>query len=626
MKIIREVVIMANPVSTLKWSDIITEFAGLRGGARWYTDYYAAGITNEYVDAIWKTLDCSDFDESQHTTTTGSPSATPYDKIIATFANNVQLVLSLSYYNGGGGVPNHVRGNLRFKYNGSYHDQHIPSGGVNGSVIDPAGNTYTTPALIRTYGIKYSFLTYYTGSSVQQAGGVLEGVTEADHISITFLMPFTRNDVIQSWAHIHDGTMCLSDRDDPTLAYTEPNGFYYPNIPNGPSFVSDTMRYTDFDTLISDIQSLNTSITVDEDDIIKKGNKDNPAGEDDPSNPGGGGGTYDDTSDPIDYPALPTGGAISTGSIKSFLVDETRVKAVFRRLWNSSLFDVVTWQKLIEEPLDAIVSLVVLPCTPTSSGSGHIQLGNIDTEVTAPIITNQYLTIDCGSLTLKEFFGTAMDYSPYVKVDCYLPFIGIRPLKPEDVINQTVGIKYNMDILTGDLSASIKCGQSVLYKFQGNCKATVPLTSRIFSALEALMKGAGSVASSYATGAMTASAKEGATPETVHTAAGNAAAGAAINSAINVAMSKVQIQRSGDVSGSVGLLEEFVPYLIIHRPQQSLAKDFKQFKGYPSNISATLNSLSGYTEVEYIHLTGISGATDTELNEIESMLKSGVII
>ena len=109
------------------------------------------------------------------------------------------------------------------------------------------------------------------------------------------------------------------------------------------------------------------------------------------------------------------------------------------------------------------------------------------------------------------------------------------------------------------------------------------------------------------------------------TGAGIAGA-AAISTAVNVAMAKTHVSRSGSMNGSVGLLDDFTPYLILHRPKQSLAADFKSFKGYPSNITAILSSLSGYTEVEYIHLTGINGATDTELTEIENLLKNGVII
>lgn len=618
---------MANPVSDMKWNEIVTKFGTYTGGAMWYSHYVNSSAHTSFVDATWKHFDLSDFDETQHETTTGNPSATPYELVLETFANNVKLVALLSYYVGGGGVANNVNGVLRLKKpNGTYVALSGGTAGtLNGFDSGPPAST-CTPALLRTYGINVAFITNYMGTPTASAGGVMEGVTPADMVCFVVLMPFMRGDVVQSWTHVHNGTMCMSDKDNPDFAYLPPNGFMDPDIVTNRQFICKVCQYTDLDTMVAAIQAANPDIPIDKDALIKKGVKDDPSQEQDPSQPGGGGGNYDDTSDPIDFPSLPTGGAIATGSIKSFLVDTARVQALFRRLWNSSLFDIVTWQKIIEEPLDALVSLICIPCTPTSGDGAHIQLGNIDTEVVAPVITSQYVTVDCGSLTIPEYWGSALDYSPYTKIDIYLPFIGIRPVKAEDFVNQTISIKYNMDILTGNLTAQIKCGQSVLYKFQGNAKATVPITSRIFDALESLMKGAGSVAAAYATGAMKDNAAKEADPEVSSHAALQSAGAAAINSAVNVAMSKVQLTRSGDLSGSTGLLDDFTPYVIIHRPQQSLANNFKAYKGYPSNISAVLNTLTGYTEVEYIHLTGIDGATDAELNEIEALLKAGVII
>lgn len=46
--------------------------------------------------------------------------------------------------------------------------------------------------------------------------------------------------------------------------------------------------------------------------------------------------------------------------------------------------------------------------------------------------------------------------------------------------------------------------------------------------------------------------------------------------------------------------------------------------GYPSYITAKLGDLEGYTEIDSIHLENI-GATESELSEIESILKGGVI-
>ena len=105
------------------------------------------------------------------------------------------------------------------------------------------------------------------------------------------------------------------------------------------------------------------------------------------------------------------------------------------------------------------------------------------------------------------------------------------------------------------------------------------------------------------------------------------AVGGAATSAISTATSKQSdIERSGAITSNTGELGEFTPYIVIHRPVQSMPADFKTIKGYQSNITATLSQLTGYTEVDYIHLDGISGATDSELNEIERLLKDGVII
>ena len=56
---------------------------------------------------------------------------------------------------------------------------------------------------------------------------------------------------------------------------------------------------------------------------------DQPPQDYDPSGPGGGGGNYDPTSDPIDFPGLPSGGALSSGSIKAFGVSQGIMAAVF---------------------------------------------------------------------------------------------------------------------------------------------------------------------------------------------------------------------------------------------------------------------------------------------------------
>lgn len=345
-----------------------------------------------------------------------------------------------------------------------------------------------------------------------------------------------------------------------------------------------------------------------------------PAGGDDISGPGGGGGDYGGgggiptnpwvtNNDPIDFPDLPTGGALASGAIIGYKVPQATLTSLMQKLWSTSIFDIATWQKLVSNPMDCIISLHCLPFEPDGTAVGEIGIGSFMTGLQAPKISNEYKYIDCGSVSLKHFWGSALDYSPYTRCELYLPFIGIKDIATEDVQGQTIYIKYGIDVLTGDCIAHVKCGQSVMYKFKGNVRMAIPLSSKTTDMWVKTGAAVAGIAGTVATGG-----------------SGAMVAGAVAGGAGTVASSKIRTERSGDISGAVGSLDDFRPYFIFHRPAQSLAKHYNKYKGYPSNITSALSALSGYTEVEHIHLTNIEGATDTELNEIEQLLKNGVII
>ena len=339
-----------------------------------------------------------------------------------------------------------------------------------------------------------------------------------------------------------------------------------------------------------------------------------PAGSDDTSEPGGGDGSYDDTSDPIDFPDLPTGGALECGAVIAHRVSSQTIEAIFSKLWSNSIFDPSTmWQKSLQNPMDAIVSLHALPCSPTVDGSTNIEIGNFDTQLSAPEVTSQYLEIDCGTKNIGEYWGSALDYSPYTRAEIYLPFIGIKDIAVEDIMKATIHIKYYVDVLTGECIAFIKCGLSVLYHFKGNCKMAIPLSASTMDLIQNTLGAMGHITSSAAIGGA------------VGGGAG-ALAGTVMSAAANVASTKIRTSKSDDMSGSSALMDDFVPYFILHRPVQSLAKDYNKFKGYPSNITAQLSSLQGYTEVEHINLQNIPNATEAEMVEIKTLLKQGVLL
>ena len=332
--------------------------------------------------------------------------------------------------------------------------------------------------------------------------------------------------------------------------------------------------------------------------------------EDDTSEPGGGeidNPVYDPFSDPVDFPGLPTGGsAIASGFIRVYNPTSGQLQSLANKLWSNDFINTI--HKIMNDPMEAMISLHSVPFQIVGGGNANIEVGNFDTEVSAKTVTTQYYTLDCGNISLPEHWASALDYSPYTTVDIFIPFVGVRPLQIDDVMNKVLNLKYNIDVLTGCAVAMLKCGDSVLYTYNTQVHTEIPYTMSSYGRLvQSIIGVAGTAVGATAGGA-------------------GAIIGGAIGGALGTAMTKhSDISRGGSLGGAVGVMGDFTPYLIIHRPMQSLASGFASKKGYPSNISATLSSVSGYTVVDKIHLTGID-CTDTERDEIHALLKEGVII
>lgn len=331
----------------------------------------------------------------------------------------------------------------------------------------------------------------------------------------------------------------------------------------------------------------------------------------DPSGPGGGDnpgyGGREDGGDVVDFPGLPTISALNTGLLSIYNPTSAQLRSLASKLWSNDFVQSIS--KILNDPFDGIIGLSMVPFAPITSGSAMCKLGNYNTEVEMPLISSQYKIIDCGYIDVTEAWKNALDYSPYTKISIFLPFVGIKTLKTEDIMNRRISVKYNIDVLTGSGIAFIKCGDRVIYNFPCKVSYDIPLT--------------GSNKASLYTGliGIVTSAAGGAT-------AGGAlgAAGGAATSAINTMTSKQSdISRSGSISSNTGILGDFIPYIIINRPVQSMPARFKEIKGYQSNISSDLGSIHGYTEVDFINLENIDG-TDEELEEIKRLLKDGVII
>ena len=309
-------------------------------------------------------------------------------------------------------------------------------------------------------------------------------------------------------------------------------------------------------------------------------------------------------------PPIPAVGAEATGFVAIYNPTQKQLSDFSRYLWSNEFLD--NFIKLFANPMDAIIGLHMIYATPSRGADAEIVCGYAHSRVISKTVNKQYIELDCGSIKVNRYFDNVLDYAPYTTLQAYLPFVGIVDLDTNEIMDGTLNIKYRIDVLTGSCLARIKVTRgnysAELYNFAGNCAVQLPISGGSYSGIIANAIGvAGSIGATIATGGALAPVLVG------------SAASSAVNSHVNVS-------HSGSLGSNAGALGIMKPYLIITRPKPAEAYNYSKFYGIPSNKTVKLSSCSGYTRVKDIHLENISRATDEELNEIDSLLKEGVII
>lgn len=321
---------------------------------------------------------------------------------------------------------------------------------------------------------------------------------------------------------------------------------------------------------------------------------------------GGQDGIYNEDSDTIIDDYLPSVSAVSSGIVKMYALNISQLNAFSNYLFSAPTEFIEHLKKLFIEPMQSVIQLSLTNVTPVSTTSNIVICGR-DTNVSASKVLEQYLILDCGTITINKKYGNSLDYTPYTKVSLFLPCVGNVQINTDDVMGKTMGIKYKIDLLTGACVVNISIDGSIMYSYQGSCTSQIPITSSNAQQLY------NSVVSLIVSGT-TAVATNGVS-----------AIASTVASGLNVMGSKENISRGGGIGGSSSVLSVKKPYLTITRPIQSLPVNFKHFKGYTSNITKKISELQGYTEIEYIDLNTLN-CTKSEKENLENILKSGFYI
>ena len=381
----------------------------------------------------------------------------------------------------------------------------------------------------------------------------------------------------------------------------------------------------------------------------------------------GGDGSHNIRTDVIPLPTLPPKTATSTGFVTLYSVTEAILRLLADKLFADTWKG--AWDNFWQNADEAIAGLSIIPFTPVKGGRAKPRVGMYTLDVAMDTIASQYKEIDCGEIFVDEYYGSAFDYSPYTKISIFLPYIGIRSLDVDEVMNRTIGVKYYCDAYSGSCMACIYVKvnplditspgdtPTVKYTFSGNIAQQVPtaaaswdrmIQSSVALACVALpaiaaggaaiqsagygaqasmaaMQGSSSIGAGFATRSVLTHAAAGASESWA--ASGSSAMSIALDGAtMATAMSaKPTVERTGSLGSGVGFLGPQKPFLIRIIPRQSIPDEYMDFNGYPSNEYAKLGSLEGFAQVEDIHLTEVY-ATGPEKDEIMKLLKEGVIL
>lgn len=332
--------------------------------------------------------------------------------------------------------------------------------------------------------------------------------------------------------------------------------------------------------------------------------------------PGGGDGTFDWESDIVPVQPLPEISITDAGFVNLYVPTKAQLQNLCRYLW-SSAFDIDSLKRIFLEPMDVIIGLSILPITPeeVEAEMGTILVGQYSSGISSYVARRQYVQVDCGTVTIEPKWGAYLDFSPYSKLQMYLPYIGFVDITPDDCMNGTIHVVYNLDILSGSCLAQIECttpgkdgelNSHVLYEYTGNCAVECPVTSGQYrNIISSIFNIASGVAETAASG----------NPAPVITSVVDTIKG----------ITKPMVSRAGGPGKNTGILGHQAPFLVLTCPRMIIPGQQNAMIGYPSYVTLNLGDLNGYTQIDTIHLSGVPASKD-EQDEIVDLLQKGVFL
>lgn len=324
------------------------------------------------------------------------------------------------------------------------------------------------------------------------------------------------------------------------------------------------------------------------------------------------------------------------------------------------------------DPMQQIIGLSQVPVSLSGDDNTTVQFVN-SSAIYDPGVTR---VVDSGVNT-QISMGTPIKYSlgsvditrrmqergePYLDYDCqielYLPLIGMFSLDTQAVMGRTITAEAVLDPISGTLAAYAyvtKDGQDLPIAYGSTTIGVdLPISAQQLSVSRAALKQANAqLGASLLSGALTmlAAASTGgkssgsgaktSTGSNGLSAAGIREAGSDYMKASQVGnvfgdfmnwgrtIRQLSYGNNTAVAGSFGgstaqWSYPFTPYVKIIRPRYEKPSNYNHSQGVPCVQTKTVGSCTGFIQCIGVDVSGITGATDIELQAIQAALTNGV--
>ena len=223
-------------------------------------------------------------------------------------------------------------------------------------------------------------------------------------------------------------------------------------------------------------------------------------------------------------------------------------------------------------------------------------------------------------------YNNFLDYAPYTKYEFFIPFVGWREFNPEDILDAELWLVYqvNADTTKGTAMLIDFTNKKVIWNEDCILGMNIPINSTnaleyrnsMVSATIQSIAGIGSGIASMALGGP------------VGVAVGTGMILGSVSSGISTmcntyktGQTQVSNANSGNVVSNNFTIKITYPTIALDNVDK-----YSKFIGRPLEINTTLNKLKGYTIVGGVHIENLPNATENEKNDIDSLLRKGVII